>query len=347
VTEFPLPVPDSRPYTIVTGADGALWFTESSRGVIGRITREGYLKEFRLPNPGSGPYGITVGRRRQPLVHRALRRPDREMTPSGHVTEYGGLTENSQPWDITPMRDGSLWFTEENVDQVGVIYPSGAVYEFPVGMGNLPTFITTGPGGNVWFTEELGNKIVRLTPGLTGITPKMVEYPLLTDGALPWDINPGPDGNIWFTELAGRNIGKIAPNGTITEYPVPGEYGMAGIFAGPERRPHVVHGERQRPGRIDQAGRHGGSGALPNEPVSLRDHRWPGREHVVLRRLRQRDRPPEPEPGARAAQRLLSGGTRRRWPVSRRRRSRAVCEHSQRTGCPASGRAREQACRTS
>jgi virginiamycin B lyase len=149
------------------------------------------------------------------------------------VTEYGGLTENSQPWDITPMRDGGLWFTEENVDQVGVIYPSGAVYEFPVGMGNLPTFITTGPGGNVWFTEELGNKIVRLTPGLTGITPKMVEYPLLTDGALPWDINPGPDGNIWFTELAGRNIGKIAPNGTITEYPVPGEYGMAGIFADP------------------------------------------------------------------------------------------------------------------
>jgi virginiamycin B lyase len=61
VTEFPLPVPDSRPYTIVTGPDGALWFTESSRGVIGRITREGYLKEFRLPNPGSGPYGITLG----------------------------------------------------------------------------------------------------------------------------------------------------------------------------------------------------------------------------------------------------------------------------------------------
>ena len=60
VTEFPLPFPDSRPYTIVTGPDGALWFTESSRGVIGRITREGDYKEYALPNPGSGPYGITV-----------------------------------------------------------------------------------------------------------------------------------------------------------------------------------------------------------------------------------------------------------------------------------------------
>src|SRR5437762_3545020 len=29
VTEFPLPHADSRPYTIVAGPDGNLWFTES------------------------------------------------------------------------------------------------------------------------------------------------------------------------------------------------------------------------------------------------------------------------------------------------------------------------------
>ena len=64
----------------------------------------------------------------------------------------------------------------------------------------------------------------------------MVEHPLLTEGALPWDIAPGPDGNMWFTELAGRNIGKITPTGTVTEYPVPGEFGIAGISAGPSDR---------------------------------------------------------------------------------------------------------------
>src|SRR6266542_1846388 len=61
VREFPLPHAGSRPYTIVTGPDGNLWFTESSRGVIGRITPRGNIKEFKLPDPGSGPYGITVG----------------------------------------------------------------------------------------------------------------------------------------------------------------------------------------------------------------------------------------------------------------------------------------------
>ncbi len=32
VTEFPLPFPNSRPYSIVRGPDRALWFTESNRG---------------------------------------------------------------------------------------------------------------------------------------------------------------------------------------------------------------------------------------------------------------------------------------------------------------------------
>src|SRR5207244_5902100 len=115
----------------------------------------------------------------------------------------------------------------------GVIDAAGNIREYATGEGTLPTFITTGPDGNVWFTEELGNKIVRLTPGNP---PTMAEFPLLTDGALPWDINPGADGNLWFTELAGRHIGKITPQGVITEYAVPGEFGIAGIAAGPDGR---------------------------------------------------------------------------------------------------------------
>jgi virginiamycin B lyase len=146
------------------------------------------------------------------------------------------LTPQSQPWDITALPDGSFWFTEENVDQIGVIYTDGSIYEYPAGVGTLPTMIATGRRGKVWYTQELGNKIVELTPGPPGYEPKLVEHPLLTDGALPWDITLGPDGNMWFTELAGRNIGKITPAGTITEYPVPGEYGIAGISAGPSDR---------------------------------------------------------------------------------------------------------------
>ena len=43
------------------GPDGNLWFTESDRGTIGRITPSGTITEFPLEEQESGPYGITVG----------------------------------------------------------------------------------------------------------------------------------------------------------------------------------------------------------------------------------------------------------------------------------------------
>ena len=92
------------------------------------------------------------------------------------ITEYYVPTANAQPWDITAMPDGSFWFTEENVDQVGVIDHLGNVMEFPTGLGQVPTHITTGPDGNVWFTEELGNNIVRFDPD-NPVRPDGVPHP--------------------------------------------------------------------------------------------------------------------------------------------------------------------------
>jgi streptogramin lyase len=39
----------------------------------------------------------------------------------------------------------------------------GAVTEFPVTTRSNPAYITTGPDGNLWFTEDAANKIVRMT----------------------------------------------------------------------------------------------------------------------------------------------------------------------------------------
>ena len=150
------------------------------------------------------------------------------MTPSGVLTEYSVGTPQAQPWDITALPSGDLWFTEENVDQVGVITQEGWVTEYPA--GSYPTHITTGPDGNVWFTDEIGDDIARLDPS----DPYNITYfPVPTAGALPWSITSGPDGNLWFTELVG-NVGKITTDGTITEYPVTGgTSGIAGIAAAP------------------------------------------------------------------------------------------------------------------
>ena len=63
-----------------------------------------------------------------------------------------------------------------------------------------------GPDGNLWFTEDAGNNIGRITPA-----GEITEFPLPTPGSGPAGITVGPDGNLWFTEQIGNKIGRINP----------------------------------------------------------------------------------------------------------------------------------------
>src|SRR5690349_17248812 len=68
--------------------------------------------------------------------------------------------------------------------------------EFTTGLspGSQPILITSGPDGNLWFTEQGVNKIGRITPA--GV---ITEFPLAASSG-PSGITTGPDGNLWFTE---------------------------------------------------------------------------------------------------------------------------------------------------
>jgi hypothetical protein len=94
---------------------------------------------------------------------------------------------------------------------------SAAIIEFGIFTANSgPEGITTGPDGNLWFTEIVGNKIGRITPA-----GAITEFPVPTAIGGPFRITPGPDGNLWFTEFTGNKIGRITPAGAITEFAVP------------------------------------------------------------------------------------------------------------------------------
>ena len=67
-----------------------------------------------------------------------------------------------------------------------------------------PNDITTGPDGNLWFTEF--GKIGRITPA--GV---ITEFPILTANSAAVQITTGPDGKLWFTE--NRAITSTARSG--------------------------------------------------------------------------------------------------------------------------------------
>jgi virginiamycin B lyase len=95
---------------IVSGPDGALWFTTDNNAnpKISRITTAGMVTEYSV---SSAPSGITVG------PDGALWFTENGFAPKiGRITTAGSITEYTVPtlslFTITLGPDGNLWFTE-------------------------------------------------------------------------------------------------------------------------------------------------------------------------------------------------------------------------------------------
>jgi streptogramin lyase len=99
-------------------------------------------------------------------------------------------------------------------------------YSTPSG-GAGPWFITSGPDGNLWFTENWLDKVAKITTSGT-----ITEYPA-AGGSGPIAITAGADGRLWFTE--NTKIARINTDGTgYTEYAAAGGATPKGIISGPD-----------------------------------------------------------------------------------------------------------------
>ena len=88
-------------------------------------------------------------------------------------------------------------------------HPAGVLTTFAIPSANAqPYGITTGPDGNLYFTEpgvnRTTNKIGRITPAGT-----ITEFSIPTALSGPVFIAAGPDNTIWFTEGSSNKIGEL------------------------------------------------------------------------------------------------------------------------------------------
>jgi streptogramin lyase len=110
------------------------------------------------------------------------------------------------------------------------------ITEFPVPTANsFPLGITTGPDGNLWFTEQFVGKVGMINP----TTHAIAEFLSPTVASQPTAITAGPDGNLWFTDqggLSGGLIGMINPTThAIAEFLTPASRSLpGGITTGPD-----------------------------------------------------------------------------------------------------------------
>ena len=129
--------------------------------------------------------------------------------------------------------------------------PLGQIAEYAIPTaGSTPTEIIAGPDGNLWFTEDVGNKIGRVTTA-----GAFTEFALSNANSQPLAIAAGPDGNLWFTETNGNRIGEITTGGTITEFSVPTAASQPDdITAGPDGNVWFSEAAGNKIGQITKAG---------------------------------------------------------------------------------------------
>lgn len=237
IREFTLPA-GSIPRGIAAGPGHVLWFsgiavdpeaspTQIPRGLIGRITTTGAVREFPLPAGTVATGTITAGPD-QALWFAAVTTssPSNPTAEIGRITPMGdvqlfrlpaGTTVLAEPLTgggLVAGPDGNLWFTEvlrQSGRAIGRITPTGVVTTFPLPASMQPARmegllggIAVGGDGALWFTDAAANAIGRITT-----TGAISEHPLPTANAGPTTITGGPDGTIWFIEATARRIGHL------------------------------------------------------------------------------------------------------------------------------------------
>ena len=189
------------PTSIITGPDGAIWFTDAGSGSIGRISVDGSRTSFPLPYDHQYslifPHSMTFGldgsiwfTADHPSTSHSVLPKIGHLTTSGVLTTYDLSSQGVFGNRIITGPDGALWFTVYNYAEIGRISTDGVItiYSLP-GTGVINGFndITLGPDGTMWMVGD-GPSIVQIMVGPDTTPPVII--PQIT-GAL------GSNG--WYT----------------------------------------------------------------------------------------------------------------------------------------------------
>ena len=238
VRHYELPNLASGIAYIAEGPDGMVWL--AGGGELFRLQPEnGAVAVMRgfgsSGNPEIGSTGPLTAGPEGALWYPSEGKPDRivRVTPGGKVTGFElGSSEETDMTGIAYGADGALWFTqgssayeEKPGDAIGRMEADGNYNRWPLpDKDGHPTRIVAGPGGDLWFTEEAGDRIGRITT-----TGKIKEF-VLPPGVSPTGLTVS-GGQVWFSST--HKVGRVSPDGRIAEWRVEGTDEIADIAPNP------------------------------------------------------------------------------------------------------------------
>jgi virginiamycin B lyase len=217
VTEYSVPTADSQVQMMAIGSDGNAWFTEQGSNKIARMNPDNSITEFATGVSVGAPFDITPGPDGSlwsTVQHSTLL----NITASGSITTaavpaFGGDTYSPYMQGLVVDSNGTAWFGDDQNNSIVQRTSSGTLTKHAIPTANaMPTGLTVGPDGRIWFTEYTAPKVGAIDPS----TGTMTEYSMPT-GSYPFDI-VSACGNLWISEKGTNNIGMMTTSGTLTEY---------------------------------------------------------------------------------------------------------------------------------
>ena len=238
-------LPDAHPFGITSVPGGNIWFTDEHNNAIGWI------------NPSS-PNSITEILVSSSLVgiqnfgSQIIAGPGGNLyftessaigiyNPSANQWSQVSLPSGQEPFGIAVGPDNqSIWYTWEIPTSLGsgpqssgigtfnafappsTILP-GSSFQLTTPSGGVtpqPNRITSGPDGELYFTDTGNGAIYSIDPTSHVISQPNFIGKTVISNPLPYGITTGPDGNLWFTDdgqqaaplTASGAYGRVTPD---------------------------------------------------------------------------------------------------------------------------------------
>jgi virginiamycin B lyase len=143
------------------------------------------------------------------------------------------VPSGSQPHDVAPAKNGSVWYTAQGSGELGLLNPTtGKTHPIPLGQGSAPHGVIVGPDGAPWITDGGLNSIVRVDPESGEV--RVFPLPQNTGYANLNTATFDSKGILWFTGQSGI-YGRLDPaSGKIEVFNAPRGVGPYGISTTPE-----------------------------------------------------------------------------------------------------------------
>ena len=234
---------------ITLGPDGNVWFTDTSETLsgdfVGRITANGVITEFPLPEL-TKPEAIASGPDGNLWILSYIGNTIDVVSTSGtllhtyHVPVPAGFGGLAGLHDITAGSDKNLYFTEGD-GNIGEITTNGDITIFPVSTtvptvpsasGPQPYAITSGPDGNIWFTDPwtVSIGVLRLNSSPTPPPPPPPRSGTMTSVQAS-SLNPDYGESIALSAAVSPDPGTIGtPTGSVTFFDGTTELGTASLI---------------------------------------------------------------------------------------------------------------------